>query len=328
MKMLSLREWSRLSRVAGIEPGFGACCMTSMPSFSLLNAVSRTPPIVLATAGVMLGCAMDAMVKSLGGAYSVILIAAGRYAFGALFAGIVLVTSRAPLPNRESLPAHALRALIIAACALLFFNCLTLLPIAEATMLIFSAPLMIAPLARMLLGEPMRAASSGALLLGFAGVLVTVHGLEGAADTGRRLEGLLSGAAAAVLYALSMVLLRQMGPKNNPVTIAFLSNLIPALYLVPVAAWLGAAPATGDVLLFAMTGLAGFLMWFCLTAAYARAPAQDIAPAEYTALIWSAALGFIFFAEVPRWQAWAGAGIIVLGMMLVTWDSRRMPRQD
>lgn len=294
-----------------------------MPSASPSNLISRTPPILIAVVGVMLGCIMDAMVKTLGAAYGVVLIATGRYVFGALFSGAAVAVARARLPGAAGMRRHALRAVIIAVCSLLFFNCLSILPIAEATVLIFCAPLMIAPLARLILGERVRAMAGVALVIGFAGMIVTVQGAEDAGDTARRLEGVLSGVFAAALYALSMVLLRQLARNDSAVTTAFLSNLFPAVYLLPFALWLGVAPQPADLPLFALTGLTGFAMWFMLTAAYARAPAQSVAPAEYTALIWSALLGIVFFAETPRWEVWTGAGVIVLAVMLAAWDSRR-----
>lgn len=282
-----------------------------------------TPALVLAVVGVLLGCIMDAMVKTLGFAYSVILIATSRYVFGSLFSGAAVIAMRARIPEAAGLRRHALRAIAIAICSVLFFNCLTILPIAEATVLIFCAPLMIAPLARWLLGEKIRPAAAIALVIGFAGVLITVQGADGAGDNARRLEGVVSGVAAAFLYALSMVLLRQLARHDHPVTTAFLSNVFPAIYLLPFAIAFGTAPLVHDLPLFAMTGLTGFCMWFMLTAAYSRAQAQNVAAAEYTALIWSALIGYIFFAEIPRWQVWAGAVVVVGAVMVSAWDARQ-----
>jgi S-adenosylmethionine uptake transporter len=284
---------------------------------------ARMPPLALAITGVMLGCVLDAMVKQLGFTYGVILIATGRYVFGTMIAGATVLALKSKLPDAAGIRRHALRAVVIAVCSLLFFNCLTILPIAEATVLIFCAPLMISPLARWLLGETMRRAATIALLVGFVGVLVTVQGAEGAADNARRVEGIVSGVAAAALYALSMVLLRQLSRKDDAVAIAFLSNLFPMIYLLPVAIVFGQAPAVVDLPLFALTGAAGFAMWFMLTSAYSRAQAQNVAAAEYTALIWSALLGYVFFSEVPRWQVWAGAAVIVAAVMMSAWDARQ-----
>ncbi len=285
--------------------------------------LANTPPLALAVTGVMLGCVMDAMVKQLGFTYGVVLIATARYVFGTLFAGATVLALRSRLPDAQGLRRHALRAVVITACSLLFFNCLTILPIAEATVLVFCAPLMISPLARWLLGEAMRPAATAALVVGFMGVLVTVQGAEGAADNARRVEGIVSGVAAAALYALSMVLLRQLSRKDDAVAVAFLSNLFPMIYLLPVAIVLGAAPMAADLPLFALTGAAGFAMWFMLTSAYSRAQAQNIAAAEYTALIWSAMLGYFFFAEVPRWQVWAGATVVGAAVLMSAWDARK-----
>ena len=152
-----------------------------MPAPAPINLFGRTPPLVLAMVGVMLGCVMDAMVKSLGLAYGVVLIAASRYVFGSIFSGATVLAMQLKLPNASGLRRHALRAVVITVCSLLFFNCLTILPIAEATVLIFCAPLMIAPLAAWLLGEKMRPAAMLALAVGFVGVLVTVQGAEDAA---------------------------------------------------------------------------------------------------------------------------------------------------
>jgi S-adenosylmethionine uptake transporter len=285
--------------------------------------LANAPPLALAVTGVLLGCVMDAMVKQLGFTYGVMLIATARYVFGSLFAGAAVLALNARLPDPAGMKRHALRAVVITACSLLFFNCLTILPIAEATVLVFCAPLMISPLARWILGETMRPAATAALVVGFIGVLVTVQGAESAADTARRVEGIASGIAAAALYALSMVLLRQLSRKDDAVAVAFLSNLFPMIYLLPVAIAMGAAPMAADLPLFALTGATGFAMWFMLTSAYSRSQAQNVAAAEYTALIWSALLGYVFFAEVPRWQVWAGAAVVVAAVMMSAWDARR-----
>lgn len=292
--------------------------------FDLFSA----PPIVLALAGIFMGCVMDAVIKHLGANYSAVLVAFWRYAFGTIVSGALVLTLRRHLPDGAGLRRHAVRAIASTCSAVLFFHCLTVLPIAEATVLIFCAPLMIAPLARWILGERFRRMAVWALVIGFIGMLITVQGEDMSAMDARRLEGILSGIGAAVLYALSVVLLRQLAQKDDAIVTAFLGNIFPALYLVVPAMFFGFFPLPSDIPTFAFTGLAGFLLWLMLTQAYARAPAQSLAVAEYSALIWSALLGYFFFAEIPRWQVWIGALVIVAAVMLSAWDGRRtaMPK--
>jgi S-adenosylmethionine uptake transporter len=297
--------------------------MTGMPSPS---RPFPFPPLAMAVTGVMMGCVMDAMIKHLGASYTAVLIATMRYVFGTVFSGATVLALKRKLPDGRGLRRHAVRAVASTVSAVLFFRCLSVLPIAEATVLIFCAPLMIAPLAHWLLGEKMRPMAVVALGVGFAGMLITVQGASEAADSAQRIEGIVSGVAASGLYALSIVLLRQLAQKDDAIVTAFLGNVFPALYLLIPAIALGAAPAMADMPLFVVTGATGFLLWFLLTQAYARAPAQSLAAAEYTGLIWSALLGYFFFAEAPRWQVWIGAVVIIAAVMVSAWDNRRKTR--
>jgi drug/metabolite transporter (DMT)-like permease len=47
--------------------------------------------------------------------------------------------------------------------------------------------------------------------------------------------------------------------------------------------------------------------------AYRRAPAAIIAPFEYTALIWIALAGYIFWSEQPDTYTWLGGGLVIFG---------------
>ena len=188
------------------------------------------PPLVLAMVGVMMGCMMDALIKHLGAVYTAVLIATMRYVFGTAFSGATVIALKRRLPDRKGLQQHALRAVASTGSAVLFFHCLTILPIAEATVLIFFAPLMIAPLARWILGEKIRPAAVMALLVGFIGMLITVQGAPEAVDNARRMEGIISGVSAACLYALSIVLLRQVAQRDDAIVTAFLGNVFPMLY--------------------------------------------------------------------------------------------------
>ena len=297
-----------------------------MPDVPSLPRPLPVPPLVLAMVGVMMGCMMDALIKHLGAAYTAVLIATMRYVFGTVFSGATVIALKRRMPDAAGLRRHALRAVASTLSAVLFFHCLTILPIAEATVLIFCAPLMIAPLAWWILGERMQPMASIALVIGFVGVLITVQGAPEAADNARRMEGVIAGITAAGLYSLSVVLLRQLAQKDDAIVTAFLGNVFPALYLIGPAILLGTAPAIADLPLFVVAGLTGFLLWFLLTQAYARAPAQGLAAAEYTALLWSALLGYFFFAETPRWQVWIGALVIVAAVALSAWHSRRQSK--
>ena len=115
---------------------------------------------------------------------------------------------------------HALRGFVIAAAAFLFFFGLSVIPIAEAVAIAFIAPLLVPPIARVLLGERMRALNIIACGVGFLGVLITVTGRDPALASPERTEGIAAVLVSAVLYAVSVVLLRQRALTDDAFTSA------------------------------------------------------------------------------------------------------------
>jgi drug/metabolite transporter (DMT)-like permease len=61
----------------------------------------------------------------------------------------------------------------------------------------------------------------------------------------------------------------------------------------------------------ALCGLIAAIAMTFLTNAYRAAPANVVAPFEYTGLLWLPLWGFVFFAEVPLWTTALGALLIV-----------------
>ena len=128
--------------------------------------------------------------------------------------------------------------------------------------------------------------------------------------------------------------------REDAVTIAMFTNIVPALALLPISIVLpllssaGLAPAFwtnpdwSDLPLFLFLGLMGYSVWFLMTLAYARAPAQRLAPREYTALIWSAILGAAIFAEQPGWRLWAGALAIIASCLIVAFEDHFRTRRQ
>ena len=121
-----------------------------------------------------------------------------------------------------------------------------------------------------------------------------------------------------MFYALAMVLVRARARIDGIVTIVALQHLFPALILAGPAAWAW-APLTGDLaLLFCLVGTLGVAGHLLLARALRSAEAARIAPIDYTALVWAAALGLALFGEVPGWATLAGAGLIVAGAVVAS----------
>jgi drug/metabolite transporter (DMT)-like permease len=170
----------------------------------------------------------------------------------------------------------------------------------------------------LLLGERADRRILIALAAGFLGVLVVVSDQVGGAERVRSAAGIAAALVSAVCYAFGLVLLRARAQRDRIVHIVLLQNLGAVLILAPAAAMVWRPPSLIDLLFFALIGALGVGGHFLLTSAFARAEAARLATLEYTALIWAAVLGYVFFAEVPTLGTALGAALIVTGAFVAS----------
>ncbi|MEO1015512.1 MAG: DMT family transporter [Pseudomonadota bacterium] len=279
-------------------------------------------PILIALFGVLMGSMLDAGVKWLAASASVLTIMSWRFMFGAVYTGAAYYFAKRPTPTWEAIRFHTMRALIQVSAALLFFWGITQLALAEATTLGFTASLMIAPFAQIILGEKMTRLSVIAAIVGFGGAAIALSsGADGAPAEGNRLLGAAATLVSAVLYALFMVLLRLRTRTEDSLTILAYSNVLAGIIIFPIGLAFTPFPSLVEIGFYALLAVVGVSVWWLFTIAYARAPAQQLAPLEYTALIWSAGLGYVFFQEAPRWPLYVGAAVIIAACLIVAAES-------
>ncbi|MGZ8364163.1 MAG: DMT family transporter [Caulobacteraceae bacterium] len=280
-------------------------------------------PVLIAVAGIGVLSAMDAVIKHLGQANSPLAVTFLRYVFGLMFAAAPLLWRRPVFVSREAVWANAPRGLVIAITAAAFFWSLSVLGLAEAIALTFVAPLLIPPMAQMLLKETMRKDALIACALGFAGVLIAVQGGPPAQVNPLHAWGVGAALLSAVTYALSSVLLRARAAKDGPFAVGLMGNIWPALFLAGPVLVLRPAFEVEALPWMALVGAMGAGGLLLLTLAYARAEAQVLAAMEYTALGWATLFGFVLFHETPRWQTMTGA-VLIAGVTLWSgWRSRK-----
>jgi len=274
----------------------------------------RLMPIIATLLGIALFAAMDAFMKSAAiavGAYSALLL---RNAIGFAVVAPLWLTLGGRWPQRRVLRIHLKRGVVVAFMAFTFFFALVRLPLAEAIALSFVAPLIALYLAALLLGETIERRAIVAALLGLAGVVVIV-GSKLSTETLDRdtLIGLAAMGFSTLLYAWNLVIQREQALVARPLEVASFQNGIVALTLAPLAPLLLVMPegaAWRDIGAAALlaTGAAIALAW-----AYARAEAQVLVPVEYSAFLWAALFGWLFFREPLGPGTVAGAGLIVIG---------------
>jgi drug/metabolite transporter (DMT)-like permease len=188
----------------------------------------------------------------------------------------------------------------------LFFYGLKYLPLATAVALFFSFPLFLAIISVPLLGETVGIRRILAIIVGFIGVLLITNPV-----TGLSIPALLM-LGAAFGWAIVASLTRILGEKENTSTLLFYTLVGFVVILLVPQYWIWTAVKLDDYLLITGVAFFGVIAQFSVTKAYTIASPSLIAPFEYTALIWSAALGYLVWNDIPDAYAITGA-VLILG---------------
>lgn len=273
---------------------------------------------------------MDALMKYLTQANPLMPIVAWRYVVGSVVTLGIMAVTGSRWPTAAGVRFQTIRGALAAATGVSFFYCLTQVALSEATVMIFSAALLIAPTALILLKERISLFTIAMTLLGFAGVALAALGGEttGAPPEGNRLLGYAAGLASSAFYALSVVMLRQRSGKEDNMTVVAFSNFVPALLLCPFLFQAPVSELAPIIPMIVLAALLGVGIWGLMTVAYTRAPAQQLAPLEYTALIWATLFGWFLFGERPDWTLWAGAAVVIVACLLVAFESHFQARRE
>lgn len=190
------------------------------------------------------------------------------------------------------------------------------LPLATVTALGFTMPLFLTLLAIPFLGERVGPRRGTAVVVGFLGVLL----MTGPAGGGRAdLPAMLLVLLSAAGWAVAMISIRRMGAageRNVTIVLWFTlaSAAISAVLAAPVWVWPDAAQWALLIGIGAVSALAQMMM----TEGYRRGEPTLLAPFEYSAILWTTAMGALVWAELP--DGWDLAGIAVLvGSGLYIW---------
>ncbi len=283
-------------------------------------------PFLAACLGVASFTLMDAVMKDLSLAIGVYNAMLWRMQAGIVLAGTIFFGMRSRWPSPPVMRLHLLRSAVATAVALGFFWGIVRVPLAEGIAITFVAPLIALYLAAIWLGETVGRAAVLASLLGIAGVLVIVAGKFEDGYSHDVFLGLSALFASAVLYAANLVLQRKLAQVATPIEVGFFQNVFSLLFLATAAPWFAVVPAAGDVpSVFAVAGLS-LLSVALLSWAYARAEAQVLLPVEYTAFVWAAIIGWLWWGEAVTVWTLAGTALIVAGCIVANY--RRRPREE
>ena len=193
-----------------------------------------------------------------------------------------------------------------------WFFCIATLPLNMATALSFSAPLFMSLFAIVFLREPSDLHRWGALLAGIAGVVIILK----PGETDFDLQSLVVLIATS-LWALAGMLVKTLTRTEPPLRIIFYMACFMTVLSFPMALpnwhWI----TLEDGLLIFFIAFTSTIAHWCLVSAYSLADIVKLMPFDFTRLIFTAILAYLFFDEVSGSETWIGAGIIIAAAVAI-----------
>lgn len=265
---------------------------------------------------------MDALMKILAARYPPLQIACLRGASSLPFVfAAYAATGRLALLRPVRWWLHVLRALLAILMLTAWVWALARSSMADAYAVYMSAPLLVVLFASVLLGERMSRHVWIAIFAGLAGVVVM---LKPTASGVASLPG-LAALASTLAYALVVVMVRTMAATETTASMVFWFLLMLAIGAGVLAAPGWVAIETVDWKWIIGVGLAGWAGQYLITEAFRLAPASTVAPYEYMALVWAAAIDWVVWNTLPAARFFAGAAIVVAaGLYLFSRQRRKV----
>lgn len=264
--------------------------------------------IAIFTCAVALFAVVDTSAKWLITAgLSALLVAFIRY-FGALVVILAVSLPQHGLSGFRSVNPRLqfLRSICLMLSTVLNFAALSYLPLSVAVSIMFAGPVMTTLLAVPLLGERITPKRLGAILLGFAGVLVVMQPWGASYH-----PAMLVSVAAMIAASIYFILTRRLAHESLA-TQQIWSAGVATIVLLPIAITYWAWPQGAlDWAVFVMIGIVGLASHSLVVTAHRLAPASVLAPVVYLQLVFVSITGFFIFGSVPGWSVIFGGGIII-----------------
>jgi drug/metabolite transporter (DMT)-like permease len=269
----------------------------------------------------------DAIIKGMAGEWPAPAMAATRYIAGTVLLSVLLWRHEGAAALRLPRdPLQWLRGVAISISAVGMFLAVWLMPLAEATTIVFTQPIITAVLAMIFLGERARLSTWIATLVAFAGVFLVLRPNFDTAGW-----GVLLPVLSATGMAVTIIANRKVTGRASVLAMQFYMSVTAMLFLLVATA---AAHFSGlenfrvhwpDWTVLArcvFIGMTATLAQWLIFMGTVRAGAGTVAPMTYGQLLMATVLGLVFYGDRPGLAALAGAAVIIGAGLFLWWRGR------
>jgi S-adenosylmethionine uptake transporter len=209
---------------------------------------------------------------------------------------------------------HLWRGLSGTIAMMLYFYCITTLPLATAITLNYTSAIFLTVLTLVVYKDRFHLSLTASLALGFTGVVLLLHPTFEREQFGNGILGLASGLLAAV----ALMNVRQLGLLGEPaVRVVFYFNLVATLLS---GAWIAQTEVHSITLsnlwLLLGMGVSATFAQISMTHAYRVGQTQVVSTLSYSTIVFASLFGLILWNETLPFGSWLGIALIVGSGML------------
>jgi drug/metabolite transporter (DMT)-like permease len=126
------------------------------------------------------------------------------------------------------------------------------------------------------------------------------------------------------MSALMTITIRQLNKTEPPIRIVFYFATIGTVFFGALMSVFWVTPTLHELAGLAVVGLIGGLSQILMTTAYRHAPASTLAPFGYVSILWSAALGYLIWSDLPGPRILLGAAVVIVsGLYIIYRETRK-----
>jgi drug/metabolite transporter (DMT)-like permease len=222
--------------------------------------------------------------------------------------------------NRYSL--HFGRAIIGITAMSLFFISIRYVPLVEMQTISFSSVFFISILSVFFLGEKIGYRRIIAVIFGFIGVVIILNPGSAIFSNYSFLPLIASFFLSIAVIFLKKILLTNNNILSVWVFTAF-CTVISLFFYNDSWIW----PENIDLIFMVASGILGFVAQICLTKSFQMADASLLAPLDFSSVIWSFIIGYIFFQEFISLNLLFGGMIIMMSVSYIFYRERVLKKQ-
>ena len=226
------------------------------------------------------------------------------------FLPLILLQGVRPLKTQR-IKSHLWRTTFGLAAMYCFFYGIAHLPLADAMLFTYSAPVFTPVIAWWWLKEPVSKRMLVTTGVGLIGVLLVAKPSTALFDSQA-----LVGMAASILAAFAFVSIREMSDTEPAFRMVFYFSLFSALISAIPLAWTWQPMTRHDLELLVIIGLLATASQIIMSKAYSLAPPGLIGPFAYLAIVFAGVIAWLRWGETPNLSSLVGAALIFSASLL------------